>query len=67
MTKIKGATAQKNKLKEKITNHAKFLGCRECDANWSTEGKLHSVLHFQGHLLHIIRDSQSKNRQMSKL
>ena len=62
MTKIKGAGAQRNTLKNIITDHVKGLGWKDHYENCSAQGKHHSVLDFQEHLLHITHDSQSKNK-----
>lgn len=62
LAKIKGKTCQKNILKDKITDCVKGMGWQEYHANWSVGGKQHNIDYLLEQLLHVIIDSQSKNK-----
>ena len=66
LNKIKVVVAKRKTLQDKIKDYVKGFGWKEYHTTWSVKGQPHTIEYLQEHLLHIIRDSQLKQKSIAK-
>ena len=66
MEKIKGVVAKRKTLQDKITDYVKGFGWKEYYTRQSVKRKPHAIGHLKEYLVHIIRDSQLKQKPIVK-